>query len=784
MTAVRPVSEGAESALRARDLRLLPIAGATWAAALLVVILPQSAVATAVAAWVVAAVGLCAWGRVAAHRRALLAILLLSCAAVGALATHVAVAMPSRDAVVEFAVGGGRSVELTVVATSKVEQHGETLWFDGEAQRIARGREELRGSVPVTVSVPADAVEGPRLDLGSAVVVTGAAQAGDAGDRAALLVFARGAEVTAGPFGPLAAAVSLRDGFVERAVALPAPGSMLLPGLAVGDTRAVSDELDAQMKATSLSHLTAVSGANCALVVGIAFGAAALCGAPRGMRIALSVTALAGFVVLVTPEPSVMRAAAMALVALLGLALGRMGAGVSVLSLAATILLLGDPWLATSYGFALSVVATGSLLLLAGPLARGLSRWLPMPLAAALSVPLAAQLACGPVLVLLAPEVPLYGVTANLLAGPAAPVVTIVGLAACLAAPIPVLADGLAAIAWLPSAWIAATAQTLATLPGGRLAWVPGLAGALVLGLLGAAAGVALVRAGRDGIAGRRLRGVAAVVLAVAAGISTGFSALSGVAGPLTVPRDWAVAACDVGQGDGLVLRSAGAVAVVDVGPESEPMAACLARLGIDRIDLLVLSHFDLDHVGGITALRDRVSTVLHGPLADASDARVLDDLGVAERVAATAGMTGALGAARWTVLWPRAQSRAFPAGNDASVVIEIAGPDLPRTILLGDLSASAQAAMLATGRIAGTYPIVKVAHHGSADQLPALYAELRPAVGLISVGIDNDYDHPRDEILATLGALGAVIARTDLSGLVLIAPSADGVTVWRERPP
>ncbi|WP_309068138.1 ComEC/Rec2 family competence protein, partial [Microbacterium sp.] len=420
----------------------------------------------------------------------------------------------------------------------------------------------------------------------------------------------------------------------------------------------------------------------------------------------------------------------------------------------------------------------------AGPIARGLSRWLPLPLAAALSVPFAAQLACGPVLVLLAPEVPLYGVVANLLAGPAAPVVTIVGLAACLAAPIPVLADGLAAIAWLPSAWIAATAQTLAAMPGGRLTWVPGPVGALLLVVLGAAAGVALVRAGRDGLADRRLRAAAAAVLAVAAGISTGFGALGGVAGPLTVPRDWAIAGCEVGQGDGLVLRSGGAVAVIDVGPDPAPLAACLSRLGIGRIDLLVLTHFDLDHVGGISAVRGRVATVLHGPLGGTEDETVLDAIGAPRRVQASVGMTGLLGDARWTAHWPRAESHAFEPGNDSSVVIEIAGPDLPRTILLGDLSASAQAAMLATERIAGPFSVVKVAHHGSADQLPQLYAELAPSVALVTVGADNDYDHPRDEILATLRAIGATIARTDTEGLLLVSSTPDGLSLWRERPP
>jgi competence protein ComEC len=775
---------GESRALASRGVRLLPVAASAWAAALLAVLAPQLAVAAAATAWGLAAAGLVAWRWIRVDRRTACAIVLLSFAAAGAVSAHVSAALPARASAGSFAAGGGGAVEVTVAVTSKVEQHHSTLWFDGDASRIGRGSDALVGSVPVTVSVPAEGVAGARLDLGSTVTASGSARVADPGEHAALVVFARDVAVVGEPWGPFDMAAALRDALADRAATLPAPGSMLLPGLSVGDTRAVSEELDAAMKATSLSHLTAVSGANCALVVGIAFGLAAACGAPRALRIGLAAAALAGFVVLVTPEPSVLRAAAMASVALLALALGRTGAGASVLSLAVVGLLVFDPWLATSYGFALSAIATGSLLLLAGPLARGLTRWLPFPLAAALSVPLAAQLACGPVLVLLAPEVPLYGVVANLLAEPAAPVATLVGLAACLAAPIPVLADGLAAIAWLPSAWIATAAQTLAALPGGRLTWVPGLPGALLLALLSAAVGVVAVRARRDAAADRRLRAAAALSLAIAAGVATGFSALGGVAGPLTVPRDWAIAACDVGQGDGLVLRSAGAVAVVDVGPDPEPMARCLSRLGIGRVDLLVLSHFDADHVGGIEVLHDRVGTVLHGPTADATAARVLDALGPAQRVLATEGMTGVLGAARWTVLWPRAASRAFPAGNDASVVVEIAGPDLPRTILLGDLSAAPQAAVVAAGRIAGPYAVVKVAHHGSADQAPALYAEIRPSLALISVGAGNDYGHPRGETLALLSALGSSIARTDQSGLVLVAPTDDGVAAWRERPP
>ena len=147
----------------------------------------------------------------------------------------------------------------------------------------------------------------------------------------------------------------------------------------MGDTGAVTTELDAAMKASSLSHLTAVSGANCALVVGIAYALAAVCGLRRGIRVAAGLGALVAFVVLVSPEPSVVRAAAMAAIAMLGLLLGRTGAGLSLLTASVAILLIADPWLAGSLGFALSVAATGALLVLAGPLAEGLGRWMPAP---------------------------------------------------------------------------------------------------------------------------------------------------------------------------------------------------------------------------------------------------------------------------------------------------------------------------------------------------------------------------------------------------------------------
>lgn len=746
---------------------LLPVAATSWTVAAVLVHVPGAAGPTAVAAWSLVAGGA---ALAALRRRGVVVVLAIAAAAV--VATHIAAAEPLRERVREIATG---AVTVVGTVTTKVERAGGGgVRFTLDTDEIQAGPATEYASVPVRVIGDLDVPDG--LDLGARVTVTGSARATDAGEAAVIVVFARDVTVDVGPDDVWAITAALRDGFVENAAGLPDPGGGLLPGLAVGDTRSVATPLDAAMKATSLSHLTAVSGANCAIVTGLGFALAALCGARRVTRIVIALTALAGFVALVTPEASVVRAAAMGTSVLVALLLGRPAAGLSALAAAVCALLAGDPWLSRSLGFALSAAATASLLVVAPPLARGLGRWMPRVLALAVSVPLAAQVACGPLLLLVDPGIPVYGVAANLTAGPAAPVATVVGLIACLTAGVPVLAEGLAGLAWLPSSWIAHTALTLSTWPGGRLPWPEGALGVAALAIAGAAVVGAIAARGTT-----RAAASALVVAFLLGGVGTALAVPRlGLAG---APAEWSVAACDVGQGDAVLVRSAGAVALVDTGPDPAPLAACLQQLAIGRIDLLVLTHFDDDHVGGVAAVRGRVDAVLHGPPTGVDDRELLDSF-VADGVHLTLGGTGrsgTLGDAHWSVLWPRDDDPVFAEGNDASVVLRFSGPRIAETVLLGDLSARAQRALLATGRVSAGVPVVKVAHHGSADQEAALYTQLAPTVALVTVG-ENDYGHPRDEILRVLEGAAATVARTDRDGLVLIASERGSVVVWRER--
>ncbi len=581
----------------------------------------------------------------------------------------------------------------------------------------------------------------------------------------------------------VASADALRAGFLALMAPFAGDGGALLPGLAIGDTTAVSDDLDSAMKRSALSHLTAVSGANCAIVVGLVLGIGALARWPRSVRVGVALTALGGFVVLVTPEPSVVRAAVMAAVVLLALVSGRPARGLPVLGLAVLGIVVLDPWIAREYGFVLSVLATASLLVLAGPLAAWLSRWLPAPLALAVAVPLAAQVACQPVLILLAPEVPLSGVLANMLAAPAAPVATIVGMIACLLAPIiPPLALLVAGVAWLPAAWIAGVARVCSQLPGALLPWPEGALGAVMLSVLTVAVLIAAGLPAPLGSARMRLRVALAAVaaLVVIAGATAGATALRA----LGRPADWVIAQCDIGQGDAVLVRSANQLALIDTGADPALLSHCLDTLGVVRVDLLVLTHFDLDHAGGVPAIVGRVDRVLHGPTGRAADEAVLDALaaGGARMTPCGEGDRGTLGDYAWRVLGPPAH-RGIEPGNDASLVLELRPgpgcPACPSMLALGDLGADAQL-RLATAHTLRRVDVVKVSHHGSPDQHLPLYTAVDASLALIGVGADNTYGHPAPGLLDALITRGATVVRSDHHGLALIAPAAAGETGWR----
>jgi competence protein ComEC len=280
--------------------------------------------------------------------------------------------------------------------------------------------------------------------------------------------------------------IRLREAFREAAAGLPRDAAGLLPGMVTGDTAALDEDLEAAMQIVGISHLTAVSGANCSLVLGSLLILARSLRLPRLPAASVALAGLGGFVLVVGPEPSVLRAGLMGVIGVIALASGRRGRSLGFLCLAVIGLLLVDPRLGVSYGFLLSVLATLGIILLGTRLTAWLGLVLPLPLAVAIAVPLSAQLFCSPAIVGLQPNFSTYALLANIASSPFVAPVTLLGTALLPVIPLwPGAAQFLLAPG-LSAGCVAAIARFFASSPGSRLPWPEGPPGMASMALMSA----------------------------------------------------------------------------------------------------------------------------------------------------------------------------------------------------------------------------------------------------------------------------------------------------------
>lgn len=662
-------------------------------------------------------------------------------------------------------------IEGTVVADTRAAGRdawsGERRWSVAvEASRACEVPCDDLRPVRMTVDVVGESGQPPRL--GDTVRVEGTAVT-SRDTRRALTLWGASVTPLAEKDAVLALVASVRDSARHAARELPVEVRGLTLGMTIGDTSEVPPTLDAAMRVTGLTHLTAVSGSHFAIVT-LALGwALRRAVRQRVIRAVVLAAAMSALAAVVLPEPSVLRALTMSLTIALGWWWGRPARALPALSAGLLVLLIAEPGLGGAVGLHLSVVAVLAIVVWSPRLAVVLGRWLLAPLARAVAVPMAAWFACWPLLVTLNPGVGPYAVAANMVSALAAFPVTVMGLMGAVLSTLwpsggALVMQGAGTCAW-PVAW---SARAFSAAPGAWIAWPGGTGGVA----LAAAVTTCVILATATARLRTGFRLAVAIVAVVLAGTS---SAWTVSAGP--VMDDWRVVVCDVGQGDMMMVRvDSQSALVIDTGPAGGAGAACLNRYGVTRVPLLVLTHPHADHDGAVAELAIAASI----DLAWVSPAATMPGHDVGAHDAASTGIpvTVAAQGATWTqgdvslvVLYPPptvADAVTSSQINDASVTVAIrAGP---LTVLsLGDLEEDGQVAL---ARILGgpvIVDLVKVAHHGSASQSPELARLISARVAAMSVGEDNTYGHPSAEARALYAARAlAVLTTADCGDIAL----------------
>ena len=757
------------------DVRVLAVAVGAWAGALVGVLVHGSGRWVGVGAALLGAAGCWCAGRTARRAprvsRVVAAVLLVAAAltAVTALRVEGLRGSPVAALAEERAVA---RVELRVRSDPHTVEgdHGPLVLVRTTTLLVRSRGEEWEAAVPVLVLADED---WSRVRLGSAVAATGRWGPARDADIAGVLFATGGPTELAPPAAAYSAADRVRESVRRAAAGGPGASRALVPALVTGDDAALPEDLVADFEEAGLTHLTAVSGTNLTLVVGFLLLVGGRLGVQGRARPVLGLLGVVGFVLLARPEPSVVRAAAMGTVALLGMGAGGRGAGSRALGVAVVVLLLADPALAMSAGFALSALATAGILLVAPRLRDALATWAPRWVAEAVAVPTAAQLACTPLVAALSGQVSIVAVVANLLVAPLVAPATVLGLlggvAGLLSAPV---GAALGYVACWCGRLIVLVAELSAALPGADAAWPTGPAGlvALTVGCLALLAGAApLLRRRRVVLASC----VALLLVLLRPLPSPGSLAGLGLSGGWP-PPGWLLVMCDVGQGDALALRTGpGDAVVVDAGPDPDAVDGCLRRLHVTRIPAVVLTHFHADHVDGLPGvLRGReVAEIEVSPLREpaygaAQVERQAAEAEVPLRVPAY-GERATVGDVSWEEVGP---SRVFPGSpNDGSLVLLVRVRGI--TVLLsGDVEPPAQAALLREGL--PPVDVLKVPHHGSRYQDPDLLTGLGARLALVSVGEGNDYGHPAATTLDALESSGALVRRTDVHGDVAVVVS------------
>jgi competence protein ComEC len=649
------------------------------------------------------------------------------------------------------------------------------------------GRGPIRDLVQVRV---ARTVRYPRPAIGDELVATGSLELprrrpGDAFDYAAYLrragvhaiLRARFAEATGARRGGLAGAVdSIRRRAEAGVSAGLSPGlAALARGMVLGEDEDISDRTNEDFKRSGLAHVLAVSGQNVTLLAVLAWPLLGYLGLGRRGRLVGVLGLIAVYVPLTGAGPSILRAGVMGAAGTVAALTGRPASRWYSLLLASAVTLALDPRAWQDVGWQLSFAAVAGIFLLVPSLMRAFAR-LPEPLAAGTALTIAATVATAPLMSLHFGRVSVVSLPANAVAFPAIAPVMWIGM----------LSSAAAQVSVVPAALLNALDAYLLGYVSSIAHWSAGLPGAVwkleigsALALIGAYAAIGAVCAAL--VTGRGRAPVAAVVALVA----LGGVALAHERIP-PAPSRFTTTFLDVGQGDATLFQTGSATVLIDGGPPEANVVAKLHAHGVRVLDVVVLTHGQRDHEGGLEAVVRSlpVRLLLDGAAhsRDPRHARILAtarDRGV-RIVAAGAGQTLDLGALRLRVLSPPHESVPDPDEdpNLRAVVLTVSYGAL-------DFFMPADAESDVTSALSlPPVEVLKVAHHGSADDgLRPLLDRLRPRAAVIEVGAGNPYGHPAPSTLSVLRSAVPAVFRTDRDGDVTITLGRDGLEARARSP-
>lgn len=546
-------------------------------------------------------------------------------------------------------------------------------------------------------------------------------------------------------------AAAIRSRFRDQSAQIVGDGGRLIPGLILGDTSMESPTFISQMRRAGLTHLTAVSGENFAIIAGFLLWITQWIFRRYRTRLATTAIFLVGFIILVRPSPSVLRASVMTAVLLLARATGRRVSPLASLGAAIALLITLDPFQGRDPGFALSVASTAGILLLADRL----------PLPEFLAIPISATLVCTPIIIAISGQLSLISIIANVLVAPAIAPITVLGVIAALI-PNSWLTHTLLVLCNPSAEWVVLVARYSSKVP--TLLLPGGLLGSTII------AGISFIFLYRKSL----------VLLIIPLLIIFHLKDSRWPGG------DWMVIACDIGQGDGLLLNlHHHAALVIDTGPDPTLMDKCLKSAQITTIPLLVLTHFHADHVGGVRGVLQgrRVDEVWitssQQPIREYE--MTIDSIRKIPHTVVHGGQEAMLGDIHLRVLWPDQNEEKLPsmpgdgsAINNTSIVLDIQAHG-EHLLFLGDAEPPSQMAIAQKYSLARV-DILKVAHHGSAYQDGEWIATLHPRISLISVGKGNSYGHPSQSTIALLQSLGSRVFRTDTDGAIAVSSDTGSI--------